>query len=72
MNIEEERKAFEAAVLPSGVFAAVTWHGDHYSMPGAPCMTQDLFTVWCKAKAHAEEMAKTVARAEASGYRVMG
>lgn len=61
MNIEEERKAFEASVLGGTVFAAIKWNGSKYTFhDGGSCMTQDMFDVWLKAKAHAAEMAKPV------------
>lgn len=59
MNIEEERKAFEANVLTTGLFKSVTWNGERYAfIGGGLCMTQDYFEVWLKAKRHAVEMAK--------------
>jgi len=61
MNIEEERKAFEATLFPETgkPVACVSFvDGKYRYSDGREAMTQDYFDVWLKAKAHAEEMAK--------------
>lgn len=58
MNLEKERLAFEASVLPNGVLKCVEWDGNRYSFVGGGCCgTQDYFEVWLKAKVHAAVMA---------------
>lgn len=69
MNIEEERKAFEAGITEADLMPALStiWAGDKYIFRSQKLthkpLLQVYFEVWLKAKAHAEEILKAKKRA---------
>jgi hypothetical protein len=80
MNLEEERKAFEAAMVKVIADKAQAMYGDNVKRDSVEEQArkyianldeeESLFSVhfamWCAAKAHAAEMAKPVARVSLS------
>jgi hypothetical protein len=67
MNIDEERKAFEAAVIANKIMVKIDtssiWNGERYvsKFSSKKAYTQAMFEVWLAAKARAVEMAKPCA-----------
>lgn len=80
MNIEDERKAFEAAIENKRLYQNKLgrWNGERYVFTKDEWthkpLVQVLFETWLEAKAHVEEMANayTVEGSPSDGYCVWG